>query len=161
MNLRRLIASPEARDTDIVAVRMRVVKRCPMSALGHKQTFALQKVMSALPPKADMCGATMDVRFGPKADNTYLFDHLVGSGDERGRHGETKRLRSLEIDDQLQLGREFHRQITRFGSFQDFVHIGGGAMKVLSEIDAIADETARIDMIPEPVDGGHSDCLCD
>jgi hypothetical protein len=24
--------------------------------------------MSALPPKADMCGAIRDVRFGPKAD---------------------------------------------------------------------------------------------
>jgi hypothetical protein len=33
--------------------------RCqPMSALGQKQTFALQKVMSALAPKADMCGAS-------------------------------------------------------------------------------------------------------
>jgi hypothetical protein len=28
-----------------------------MSALGHQQTFALQKVMSALPPKADIGGA--------------------------------------------------------------------------------------------------------
>ena len=28
-----------------------------MSALGQKQTCAAQKVMSALPPKADMCGA--------------------------------------------------------------------------------------------------------
>ena len=27
------------------------------------------KVMSALPPKADMCGATRDVRFGPIADS--------------------------------------------------------------------------------------------
>src|SRR5262245_38757602 len=26
------------------------------------------KVMSALPPKADMCSAARDVRFGPKAD---------------------------------------------------------------------------------------------
>ena len=33
-----------------------------MSALGQKQTCAAQKVMSALPPKADMCGATRDVR---------------------------------------------------------------------------------------------------
>jgi hypothetical protein len=51
-----------------------------MSALGHKQTFALQKAMSALPPiatmkadirnhscplyppKADMCSAASDVR---------------------------------------------------------------------------------------------------
>jgi hypothetical protein len=30
---------------------------------GHQQ-----KVMSALPPKADMCGATRDVCFGPIAD---------------------------------------------------------------------------------------------
>ena len=39
-----------------------------MSALGQKQTFAPQEVMSALPPKADMCSATRDVRYGPKAD---------------------------------------------------------------------------------------------
>jgi hypothetical protein len=57
-----------------------------MSALGQKQTFVPQKAMSALPPivtakadfpqtvmsalpsKADMRGATTDVRFGPKAD---------------------------------------------------------------------------------------------
>ena len=30
----------------------------PMSALGHKRTFAVQKAMSALPLKADMCGAS-------------------------------------------------------------------------------------------------------
>ena len=29
-----------------------------MSALGQKQTCAVQEGMSALPPKADMCGAT-------------------------------------------------------------------------------------------------------
>src|SRR5262245_9138889 len=40
----------------------------PVSALGQKRTFAPQKVMSALPPKADMCDANRDVRFGPKAD---------------------------------------------------------------------------------------------
>ena len=39
-----------------------------MSALGQKQTFAVQKVMSALPPKADMCGALAHVRFVPIAD---------------------------------------------------------------------------------------------
>ena len=39
-----------------------------MSALGHKQTCAAQKGMSALPPKADMCGANADVRFVPIAD---------------------------------------------------------------------------------------------
>ena len=39
-----------------------------MSALGHKRTFAVQNAMSALPPKADMCGATRYVRFVPIAD---------------------------------------------------------------------------------------------
>jgi|RhiMetStandDraft_4_1073278.scaffolds.fasta_scaffold01442_4 hypothetical protein len=36
-----------------------------MSVLGHKRTFAVQKVMSALPPKADMCSALAHVCFGP------------------------------------------------------------------------------------------------
>jgi hypothetical protein len=39
-----------------------------MSALGQKQTCAAQNGMSALPPKADMPGATRDVRFVPIAD---------------------------------------------------------------------------------------------
>ena len=57
-----------------------------MSALGHKQTYAPQKamsalapiatakadshktVMSALPPKADICSALAHVCFGPIAD---------------------------------------------------------------------------------------------
>jgi hypothetical protein len=57
-----------------------------MSALGHKRTYAVHKpmsalppiatakadmpqmVMSALPPKADMCGALDHVCFGPEAD---------------------------------------------------------------------------------------------
>ncbi|MGB6315202.1 MAG: hypothetical protein WBG13_21950, partial [Pseudolabrys sp.] len=32
-----------------------------MSALGQKQTFAVQNVMSALPPKADISRPTCDV----------------------------------------------------------------------------------------------------
>ena len=39
-----------------------------MSALGQKQTFAVQNAMSALPPIADMCGAKRDVSFVPIAD---------------------------------------------------------------------------------------------
>jgi hypothetical protein len=66
-----------------------------MSALGHKRTFAVQNGMSALPPKADMCGANTNVRFVPKADIGHLFDHLIGAGDEVGCNGQTKRLRRL------------------------------------------------------------------
>ena len=48
--------------------------RCSVkSALGQKQTFAPQKAMSALAPKADMCGALVHVRFVPKADIVTLY----------------------------------------------------------------------------------------
>jgi hypothetical protein len=35
------------------------------SALGHKQTFAVQNGMSALPPKPDIGRQPFDVRFVP------------------------------------------------------------------------------------------------
>ena len=41
-----------------------------MSALGQKQTFRSAIVMSALPPKADICSALAHVRFVPIADIT-------------------------------------------------------------------------------------------
>jgi hypothetical protein len=44
-----------------------------MSALGHKQTFAAKKGVSALPSIADMCGATSNIRFGPIADMLHLI----------------------------------------------------------------------------------------
>jgi hypothetical protein len=53
-----------------------------MSALGQKQTFASQQVMSALRLKVDMCGALAHVCFGPEADMEALFDQLVGAGEQ-------------------------------------------------------------------------------
>src|SRR5262249_6101287 len=54
-----------------------------VSALGQKQTFAVQKGMSALPPNSDIDCVFRYVCFGPKADITCLFDHLVGAGKKR------------------------------------------------------------------------------
>jgi len=48
-----------------------------MSALGQKQTYAVQQGMSALPPKANMCGATSNVCFwgalGLKIPEAFLL----------------------------------------------------------------------------------------
>ena len=51
-----------------------------MSALGHKRTCAVQNGMSALPPKADMCSATSDVRFVPIADIAHWTVRLASLG---------------------------------------------------------------------------------
>jgi hypothetical protein len=39
------------------------------------------------------------------------FDHLVGAGKHRGRHGEAECVRSLEVDNQVVFGRRLHRQV--------------------------------------------------
>jgi hypothetical protein len=74
-----------------------------MSALGQKQTFAVQNAISALPPKADIERFGRIVRFMPEAD-IALFDHLVGACEQRGRHLDSKRFCGLQIDDELELG---------------------------------------------------------
>jgi len=61
MNSRRLIVAPDAKGTTIVTEQL-IALEGPMSALGQKQTCAVQNVMSALPPTADMCIALAHVR---------------------------------------------------------------------------------------------------
>jgi hypothetical protein len=80
--------------------------------------YAVQKGMSALPPKANICSATRYVRFVPIADIgtnlvCQLFDHFVGTGEQRGRHGKAERLSSFEIDHQFVLGRGLHWKVGR------------------------------------------------
>jgi hypothetical protein len=48
--------------------------------------------MSALPSKADMCGAAMDVRFGPEADPTRFIHDFVDAGDSLTSAREHRRL---------------------------------------------------------------------
>jgi hypothetical protein len=62
-----------------------------MSALGQKRTSDWRPLMSALPPKADIAGRRLDVRFVPKADsctaaNSRLVDYLVGNNLQRLRY---------------------------------------------------------------------------
>src|SRR5262249_9021146 len=72
MKSRRLIACPRGSEEGIVAGqsgRLEVVRSgSPMSALGQKQTLAPVRVMSALPPKADIDRPGHNVRFVPEAD---------------------------------------------------------------------------------------------
>src|SRR5262245_42395391 len=60
----------------------------PLVRFGSKQTFAPQKALSALPPKADICTATGHVRFAPNSDidcvlRRVRFALKSGNGDLR------------------------------------------------------------------------------
>src|ERR1700681_3079235 len=57
------------------------------SGLGHKETYAVQR------------------------KRTRLFDDLVGDSRERWRHLDAERLGGLEVDRQLEIGRQHDRQI--------------------------------------------------
>jgi hypothetical protein len=80
-----------------------------MSALGQKQTLSDVSAMSALPPKADITGQQLDVRFVPKADilrcgkGTPLFDHLVGAQEDSRRQPDADRLGRFQVYHQLEL----------------------------------------------------------
>jgi hypothetical protein len=47
-----------------------------------------------------------------------LRSHLVGAGEQHGRDFEPERLRGLEVDHQLKLGRLEDRQVCRLGAFE-------------------------------------------
>jgi hypothetical protein len=84
--------------------------------------------MSALPPKADMAGGRLDVRFVPKADicsaaKSCLFDHLVGCLQEGFGDCEAERFGGLEIDYELILCRLLEWEIGSLFTAQNAVDI--------------------------------------
>ena len=71
-----------------------------LSALGQKQTFAVQYVMSALHPKADMCGAKRNVRLVPKANScrcSNFQDYSTTSSARASNDGGTVRPSILAV----------------------------------------------------------------
>jgi len=55
-------------DTDRSRPKAGAITRVPLPPIApQKRTSASQMMVSALPSKVDMCGATSDVRFGPES----------------------------------------------------------------------------------------------
>src|SRR5206468_3316862 len=78
----------------------------------------------------------------PKWPFAALLDHLIGAGEDRGRHGEAERLRGLEVDDQLECGRLLDRQIGRLGALEDLSGINAGLAIGSCEARSVADQAA-------------------
>src|SRR5947208_2427320 len=79
-----------------------------------------------LPVKADIEWQSLHVSFGPTTDSCsaakrLLFDHLVGARKQLiGAHDKAKGSCSFQIDDQLEFGRLYDRQVGRLGALENF-----------------------------------------
>ena len=55
-----------------------------------------------------------------------LFDHLIGSGKQRRRDVEPERLGRNQVDDEIEFGRLFDRDVAWLRPTQNLVDIAGG-----------------------------------
>src|SRR5262249_20499005 len=90
--------------------------------------------MSALPPKADMCGATRDVRYGPKADICHSIDHFIGELLKKQGNVNAERLCCILVDVKLKFRWLLDGQIGRLRSLENFVHLGCAAPVQVSKV---------------------------
>ena len=69
-----------------------------------------------------------------------LFDHLVGAGQKRRRHGEADRFGGFEVDRELVFRRVLHRQVGRFLALQDAVNVASCATMLVDLIRSVGNQ---------------------
>src|SRR5947209_18843974 len=72
----------------------------------------------------------------------HSLNHLFGTDEQRWRRIERERLRSFEIDDELELGRCLYRKVGRLLSTQDPVDISRCSLDRVDGVGAIRHQAA-------------------
>jgi hypothetical protein len=103
------------------------------------------------PPFVRQRAGIADGRAGGRA----LLDHLVGAREQYPGHCQAKRLRSLEIDDQLELGRVLHRHVGRLLALEDAAHRLADLAVQSREAGPIAHQAASFDIFAPGVTRGQ------
>src|SRR5712691_7504052 len=80
-----------------------------------------------------------------------LLDHLVGSGEQRWRHGDADRPRRLRVDHKLELARLHDGQIRRLGSFEDTPAVDAYLAHRIRQTRAVADQPADLRIVAQRI----------
>ena len=74
------------------------------------------------------------------SDVEPLLDHLIRPLEHVGRNCQSDLFRCLQVDHKLKLRRLLHRQISRFGTFQDLAHVNSRAPEHIRDVHATGHE---------------------
>src|SRR5262249_25102546 len=77
----------------------------------------------------------------------FSLDHLIRPREKLRRKCQANLFCRLEVNDKFKLGRLLHRQISRFGTFQNLVHVDSSAPIEVIEGFSIEHETTFIDIL--------------
>src|SRR5262249_61809970 len=88
------------------------------------------------------------------------FDHLVGADEQRRRHVEAERLRGLEIDHKLELGRLLNRQVAGILPLEDTIYVTGRLPGLFGWVDAIRYQAAAGDEETKSISSGKAIPAC-
>jgi hypothetical protein len=69
----------------------------------------------------------------------HSFNHFVGPGKQGWRYCKAERLRSLEVDNELEFSRLGDRQVRRVGTLQNLVNVDGSLPILVDEIRSVCD----------------------
>ena len=84
-----------------------------------------------------------------------LFNHLVGTSEQRLRHGKAERLRALQVDDRLVLGWRLHWQISRLLALENAIDVTSCEPVLVNQVGPIRGKSASSDEDTIEVDGGQ------
>src|SRR3954447_2264785 len=112
---------------------------------GHSASKTRVNALGSPPSTSSMLKKVVEARYKAGHDGgcgSALLDHFARELTDARRHGDAKRLRGLEIDHELELGRDLHWQLGRPRAFEDARRVAAGDAIVLVDVGTEADQAA-------------------